>query len=96
MFQNGGWPEIEFNKDAEKDELDIARDKTHRQNCEALVALLQTTGDKVVELYGVWDGDFAKVPQAQENIPVDGLLDPDFYFKEQGFYKVCLEPRLNS
>jgi hypothetical protein len=54
---------------------DIAREMTHRQNCEALVALLRTTGDKVVELYGVWDGDFANVPQAQENISVDRLLD---------------------
>jgi len=96
MFQNGGWPEIEFYRDTEKDELDIARDMVHRQNCEALVALLRTTGDKVVELYGVWDGDFANVPQARENISVDRLLDPDFYFKEQGFYKVYLEPAANS
>ena len=50
------------------------RDITHRQNCEALVALLRTTGDKVVELYGVWAGDFANVPQAHENISVDRLL----------------------
>jgi len=96
MFQNGGWPEIEFYRDTEKDEVDIARDVTHRQNCEALVALLRTVGDKVVELYGVWDGDFANVPQAQENIAVDRLLDPYFYFKEQGFYKVYLEPASNS
>ena len=96
MFQNGAWPEIEFNRDAEKDDLDIARDMTHRQNCEALVALLRATGDKLVELYGVWDGDFAIVPQAQESISVDRLLEPDFYFKEQGFYKVYLEPAPNS
>jgi hypothetical protein len=96
MFQNGGWPEIEFHRDAEKDEIDIARDAVHHQNCEALVALLRTTREKVVELYGVWDGDFAKVPQAQENILVDTLLDPNFHFKEQGFYRVWLEPQPNS
>jgi len=28
MFQNGGWPEIEFYTDTEKDEVDIARDMT--------------------------------------------------------------------
>jgi hypothetical protein len=96
MFQNGGWPEIEFYSDAKKDEADIARDMTHRQNCEALVALLRTTGDKVVELYGVWAGDFASVPQAQENISVDTLLDAGFYFKEQGFYKVYVETAPDS
>lgn len=92
MFQSGGWPEIEYHKDAEKDELDIATDMKHRRNCEALVALLRRTGETEVELYGVWDGDFAKVPQARESISIHGLLDPDFYFKEQGFYKVYLEP----
>lgn len=96
MFQNGGWPEIEFYREAEKDESDIATDTTHRQNCAALVDLLRTTGDKVVELYGVWDGDFAKVPQARENISVDTLLDPDFCFKEQGLYTVSLDPARNS
>jgi hypothetical protein len=90
MFQNGGWPEIEAYWDTERDESDIASDMTHRQNCEALVALLRTTGDKVVELYGVWNSDDA-VPLARENISVDRLLDPGFYFKEQGFYKVYLE-----
>jgi hypothetical protein len=90
MFQNGDWPEIEYYRDAEKDELDIARDISNRENCQALVALLRTTGDKVVELYGIWDGDFVKVPQALENIPVESLLDPGFRFKEQGFYKVSI------
>lgn len=96
MFQSGGWPEIEFHRDAEKDELDIARDATHRQNCEALVALLRKTGENVIELYGVWDGDFAKVPQAREKISVEGFLDPDFYFKEQGFYTVYVGPAPDS
>lgn len=96
MFQNGGWPEIEFRRDAEKDELDIARDTSSRENCEALVVLLRTTGDKVVELYGVWDGDFAKTPQSQENISVDRLLEPGFCFKEQGLYKVFLYPRASQ
>jgi hypothetical protein len=90
-LQNGKWPEIEYAEDAEKDEFDIARDISDRQNCEALISLLRTTGDDVVELYGVWDGDFGTEPQAREEISVDGLLSANFRFKEQGFYKVYLE-----
>jgi hypothetical protein len=91
-LQNGGWPEIGYQEPAQ-DELDIARGISDRQNCEALVALLRTTGDKVIELYGVWDGDFAKAPQSTENIPIVRLLDADFMFKEQGFYRIFLQPQ---
>jgi hypothetical protein len=91
-LQNGRWPEIEYHgEDAEKNELDNAREVSDRQNCKALVALLRTTGDEMVELYGVWDGDFAKAPQAQEDISINGLLDRNFRLKEQGFYKVYVE-----
>jgi len=94
-LQNGGWPEIDYrNEDAEKDELDIAREFSDRQNCKALVSLLRTTGDEMVELYGVWDGDFAAEPKAQETISIDELLGVNFRFKEQGFYKVYLERRI--
>ena len=91
-LQNGRWPEIEFYGDAEKDELDIARDISNRKNCEALVALLRTTDDKVVELYGVWDGDFdfTKLPVVREEISLDLILQPDFRFKEGGFYLVTV------
>src|SRR5260370_23002540 len=76
--------------------IEIARDISDRRNWEALVALLRTTGDKMVELYGVWDGGnevFDKPPEAQEDISVYRLLDSDFRFKEQGFYKVSLETK---
>jgi hypothetical protein len=90
ILQNGEWPTID---DPEKDELDIARDISDRRNQEALVALLRTTKDQMVELYGVWDGGneaFDKPPQAREDIPIQRLLEPNFRFKEQGFYKVQL------
>jgi hypothetical protein len=45
----------------------------------------------MIELYGIWDGDFAKPPQAREDIPLKCLLDGDFSFKEQGFYRVDIE-----
>jgi len=90
-LQNGQWPTLESPEEPARDELDIARDISDRQNRETLVALLRTTREKVVELYGVWDGDFATPPQAQEDIPVNRLLDSDFRFKERGFYRVYLE-----
>src|SRR6476661_9431539 len=52
-LQNGQWPEIGAPKNDEKDELDVARDISDRQNREALATLLRTTGDKSVELYGI-------------------------------------------
>jgi hypothetical protein len=81
-LQNGGWPIFEDTRE------DVARD---RYNQQALVNLLRSTGDKIVELYGIWDGDFAKPPQAREEISLTKLLEPDFYFKEQGFYRVDVE-----
>jgi hypothetical protein len=66
----------------------VARD---RYNQQALVNLLRATGEKMIELYGIWDGDFAKPPQAREDIPLKCLLDGDFSFKEQGFYRVDIE-----
>lgn len=60
-----------------------------RVNQEALVSLLRDTGETFVELYGIWSGDFSE-PQIREQLELKQLLDPDFYFKEQGFYKVLL------
>jgi hypothetical protein len=90
-LQNGQWPELEIPEDVEKDELDIARGLSDHHNREALVNLLRTSGNKMIELYGVGDGDFATPPKAQEDISVDKLLDPHFHFKEQGFYRVYLD-----
>ncbi len=93
VLQNGEWPRLE---NTEKDEFELARDASDRHNQEALVALLRSTGDKMVELFGVWDGGneaFDKPPQSWEEISLERLLDPDFYFREQGFYKVHLENR---
>ena len=72
-------------------EEDKERASTDRYNKEELVDLLRSSGEKVVELYGVWDGDFEEPPEAQETIAVDQILDPAFRFKERGFYKVAVE-----
>ena len=98
-LQGGRWPTFSDDEGYEKDEFEIQRDATVRRNRELLVRMLEETGDKTVELYGVWDGgneNFAKPPQAREDISAQRLLDSDFAFKEQGFYKVHLESANDS
>jgi hypothetical protein len=87
MFQNGDWPWFE---DEEEDELDRQTKATEQYNREGLVTLLRQTGESVVELYGVWDGDFDTPPATREQIHLEAILDPAFRFKEQGFYVVSL------
>ncbi|HEY1925342.1 MAG TPA: hypothetical protein VGG58_08815 [Candidatus Acidoferrum sp.] len=83
---------MDYQPEGKKDELDSARENPERRNCEALAALLRTTGDKMVELYGVWDGDFANAPMVAETISIARLVDAGFRSKEQGFYRVFLQP----
>ena len=92
MFQNFSWPEIEYLEHVEEDP---ERAATDRQNKEAIVGLLRAFGETVVELYGIWNGDFAKVPEIEESIAVETILDPAFCFKERGFYKVAVD-RVNE
>ena len=87
-LQNLGWPEIGYVEHLEEDPKRASTDKHNRQ---ALVNLLRTSGEKLVELYGIWDGDFDEPPEAQENIAAEQILDPAFRFKERGFYKVAVE-----
>jgi alpha-D-ribose 1-methylphosphonate 5-triphosphate synthase subunit PhnL len=61
-----------------------------RVNREALVALLQECGEKTVELYGIWHGEFEKPVTIREEVPLTRILEPDFRFKERGFYTVSL------
>ena len=81
-FQNGGWPWFD---DGEHDPAQESRDRCNR---EGLVNLLQAADEPTIELYGVWDGDFATPPAGREEIPLTAILDPAFRFKEKGFYLV--------
>jgi hypothetical protein len=83
LLQNGDWPT--FNSD------DTERVATFGQNRNALGALLRNTGEKTIELYGLWWGNFAKKPLAFEDIPLLRILEPDFLFREQVFYRVSTE-----
>ncbi len=82
-LQNGEWPIFDFGENEET----LA---TYCRNRRDLVDLLRSTGEKTVEFYGVWDGDFAEVPQASEEIALEQILDLDFRFKERGFYRVLI------
>lgn len=76
-LQNGEWPEIEYLEYVEQDAERVAINKGNR---EALVELLRESGDNVVELYGIWDGDFVEAPKVQENIAAETILDSGFIF----------------
>jgi hypothetical protein len=84
MFQDGTWVYYQ-------DQIDAEQAANDRLNREGLVNLLQSTGDSIVELYGVWDGDFAEAPRAYESIPAEAILNPEFRLKERGFYKVSMK-----
>jgi len=77
-YQNGGWPWFDDPED------DAEQEASDRYNREALAALLRACGEHIVELYGVWDGDIAKPPQAREEISLKALTGPSFRFKERG------------
>jgi hypothetical protein len=83
MFQNGEWPAVPLElKDPERSASD-------QSNQETLVTVLRETGEQIVELYGIWNGDFSE-PRIREKISIQELLNPEFYFKEQGFCTVTL------
>lgn len=82
MYQSGGWPDFNFDDD------DHEKEASEHHNRKALAALLHATDEQMVELYGVWDGDFAEPPQVREEISVQALTQPNFKFKERGFYIV--------
>ncbi len=44
-----------------------------------------------IEIYGCWDGDFAEPSEDKQEIELNDLLDPEFYFKERGLYIVKIK-----
>jgi|SRR5579863_8817171 len=83
LLQKGEWPLFDAD--------DTERVATFGQNRKALATLLRNTGEKTIELYGLWWGNFAKQPMAYEEIPFLRILEPDFLFREQVFYKVSAD-----
>ena len=72
-------------EDAEVDEEEAQSDRVNR---EGLVRILRDAGEPTVELYGIWDGDFDEAPEAFEEVSFEMILNPEFRFKERGFYRV--------
>ncbi len=91
-MHDGGWAPLEFSAPEARAEFEA----TARRNMGALVDLLGTTGEKAVELYCIWHGGgraFSASPAAHEDMALESLLDPDFHFKEFGFYWVSLQTK---
>jgi len=92
MLQNGSCPTLELPPGFL--EVDAERVATEQRNKQALVDLLQSSGENFIELYAIWDGDFAEPPRAIECISAAEILADRFAFKERCLYRVCLdEPR---
>ena len=89
VFDNGQW--LVYH-----DELDPEYDAKVCYNRQALVALLQSTGEAVVELYGAWEPDLVAEPRVRESISIADILDPSFHFREQGFYQVIIPDANNA
>ena len=83
LLQNGEWPNFDFE--------DTERVETFGQNRKALATLLRSTGESSIEIYGLWWGNFDKEPLSREDIPLLRILEPDFLFREQVFYRVLAE-----
>ncbi|HKF49923.1 MAG TPA: hypothetical protein VKB38_21350 [Terracidiphilus sp.] len=82
LSSNGDWPEYscEDSEEAEAENLNRRR----------LVELLRQHGEVVIELYALWYGSFGESPKHTETLPVARILDSDFRFREEGFYRVIL------
>ncbi len=86
-LQNGEWPELDewaISQQTPEENNEYQRDR------KVMVELLRNTGEKSVELYGVWDGDFAEPPKSREEVAIERILEPSFRFKERGYYRVTI------
>lgn len=83
LLQNGECPNFDFGQ--------TERIGTFRQNRSALATLLRNTDETAIENYGLWWGNFAKEPLYREDISLLRILEPDFLFREQVFYRVSTQ-----
>lgn len=83
LRQDGQWIATFDSEDS------VDKYKNHRQ----LVNFIKTNlkDQEFFEIYGCWDGDFAEKSEDREEIELDDLLDPEFYFKERGLYIVRMK-----
>jgi len=70
------------------DGRDEEQKKSDFENARRLMKLLRESGERDVELYGVWAGNWLKPPIAIKGIALDDIVAPTFLFGEQVFYRV--------
>ncbi len=83
-YQQGEWPEEWEANAPDYDPSDT------QPNHLALAAFLRShcAGEPFVELFGVWDGDYAKTPKGHLEVQLERLADPKFFFRERVHYRV--------
>lgn len=60
-----------------------------QRNRELLAAILRSTEEGWIELYGIWrSGSQICPPVIREDIELDRIVEPTFRFKENGFLMV--------
>jgi hypothetical protein len=57
-------------------------------NARRLERLLRESGERDIELYSVWAGNWSRSPIAVEEIKLEDIIAPTFLFGEQVFYRV--------
>ena len=84
LLNGGEW----VSPEKEAEETSPEEQQTYRSNGQALMNLLSDFGEDTYELYGFWAGNGAKAPLAVEDIPLQRIVEPDFRFCEQVFYRI--------
>lgn len=61
--------------------------------CPLLVEFIRrhTPKKSPLELYDMWEEDFSAVALSDQRIALGRLLDPDFYFRNQGHYTATID-----
>lgn len=85
-FQDGSWPGENWYTDIEESVIE------KQPNHEQLVKFITEnfSDQDSVELYGIWEGLPAKPILSDQTISQSKLLDPHFFFREDGHYMVLL------
>lgn len=80
---NGEWPWWEGL------EPESEQQAVEQRNRELLAAILRSTEEGWIELYGIWrSGSQICPPVIREDIELDRIVEPTFRFKENGFLMV--------
>ena len=85
VFQSGGWPEEWIIDQGECDPPDSSL-QNHQELHDLIRPFLEA--GEAIELYGCWDGEESYRTEHQEEIRSGRLLEPNFWFRQRGLYKI--------